>query len=77
MWEKMYIVAYNNCLKRSICRRKYCLNRVVYGWVNLPTSGTLMHDARITAYKNTVTCSCHNVSVRFIFTVFDGREHVS
>ena len=60
MRERMYTVAYNNYVKRFFGRSKYCLKRVMYGWVGLPTPGTLIHNARINAYKNIVICASHN-----------------
>ena len=68
----MYTVAYHNCLKRFFDRSKYCLNRVVYGWVGLPIPGTLLFNARINAFKNITTCTSHNAMAHFIFGVFDG-----
>ena len=47
----------------------------MYGWVGLPTPGTLRDNARIDTCKNIVIYASHNELVRFIFTVFDGQVH--
>ena len=69
-WEKMYTIAYNNCLRRFFGSSKYCLTRDVYnGWLSLSTLGTLLRNDRINAFKNIVAYASYNDLVRFIFTV--------
>lgn len=71
----LYVVAYNKCLKRFLKESKYCLNRYIYGRVDLPTPCTLLHNAKMYVNIAIVSCASLNSMVRCIFSVYDGGLH--